>query len=145
MTLQGLRTTSSNKLVGGVRLFVGMLFVMTGAMKLLVPSLAKAWSGQLLAANLPLYDLTRWSVPFIEIVLGLMLLVGTFTRLSVTVVGVIMLVASYVHLSADDPSLFPLQPTQPIVPLVVLTMSLFLLFRGGGSWSADLRATARTE
>ena len=41
------------------RVFLGVLFVMTGAMKLLVPTLADAWAGQLLAAELPFYTLSR--------------------------------------------------------------------------------------
>ncbi len=51
-TAQKLRRTSDNKLTGIVRLLLAVLFLMTGAMKLLVPMLAEAWSGQLLAANL---------------------------------------------------------------------------------------------
>ena len=54
-----LRHTSDNKLAGGLRILLGLLFVMTGTMKLVVPMLAEAWSGQLLAAQLPLYDVAN--------------------------------------------------------------------------------------
>ena len=64
--LSDLRRTGDDKLGGTIRIFLGLLFVMTGAMKLLVPTLAEAWSGQLLAAELPFYTLSRWSVPFVE-------------------------------------------------------------------------------
>ena len=53
----------------------------------------------------------------------------------------IMAVATYVHLVVDDPSLFPLQPSEPIIPSIVIAMCLYLLWRGGGSWSRDLNAT----
>ena len=76
MTLQDVRKTSADKLAGSIRLLLGVLFLMTGVIKLVVPMLAKAWSGQLLAAGLPLYSLTRWSVPFLEIFLGMVLLWG---------------------------------------------------------------------
>ena len=62
MTLQDVRKTSPDKLAGTIRLLLGLLFLMTGAMKLVVPVLAEAWSGQLLAAGLPFYSLTRWMV-----------------------------------------------------------------------------------
>jgi uncharacterized membrane protein YphA (DoxX/SURF4 family) len=108
-------------------------------MKLLVPMLADAWSGQLLAAGIPLYTISRWSVPFLEIVVGLALGVGFVVRLAGLVVVGIMLVATYVHLVVDDPSLFPLQPSAPIIPLIVIAAAAYLMWRGAGAWSLDLR------
>ena len=49
------------------------------------------------------------------------------------------------HVVVDDPSLFPLQPSEPIIPAVVILASLYLILRGGGSWSRDLKATRSTE
>jgi uncharacterized membrane protein YphA (DoxX/SURF4 family) len=137
--------TLDNKLVGAIRLLLAVLFLMTGAMKLLIPMLADAWSGQLLAADLPFYSITRWTVPFVEIALGILLGLGLYTRPAIVVVMGIMVAATYVHLVVDDPSLFPLQPSEPIIPLVVLVMSAYTLWRGGGAWSADLRATRATS
>jgi len=134
-----LRATSDNKVAGTIRLLLAVLFLMTGAMKLLVPILGDAWSGQLLAANLPFYTITRWTVPFVEIVLGVLLGVGLCARLATVVVMGIMVVAAYVHLVVDNPSLFPLQPMEPIIPMVVLVMSVYILWRGGGAWSMDAR------
>ena len=48
MTLHELRKTRADRLAGVTRLALGVLFVMTGLMKLLVPVLAEAWSGQLI-------------------------------------------------------------------------------------------------
>ena len=142
MIPQWVRDTSSDKLAGVIRLMLGVLFVMTGAMKLVVPMLADAWSGQLLAANLPFYSLTRWTVPFVEIALGSVLLAGLFARLaSVAVIG-IMTVATYTHLVVNDPTLFPLQPSEPVIPIVVMVMSALILWRGAGAWSLDLTVTA---
>ena len=120
---------SGDRLAAVSRRALGVLFVMTGAMKLVVPALAQAWSGQLLAAGLPFYEISRWSVPFVEIALGTLLLVGRSVRLaSLGVIG-IMLVATYVHLTVDDPSLFPLQPNEPIVPLLVMAMAGYVLWK----------------
>ena len=144
MRSHSVRKTSDDKLAGSIRLALGLLFLMTGAMKLFVPTLAEAWSSQLLAANLPLYSLTRWTVPFVEILLGVALLVGTFARVAVVVVMGIMVVATYVHLAVDDPSLFPLQPSKPIIPVVVIALSAYILWRGAGAWSSDFHTTQPT-
>ncbi len=140
MTIARLRSTSNDKLAGGLRLALAVLFLMTGAMKLLVPMLADAWSGQLLAAEIPLYTISRWSVPFLEIAIGLALGAGFVVRLAGVVVG-IMITATYVHLVVDDPSLFPLQPSAPVIPLVVIAVSAYLIWCGAGAWSLDLRST----
>ncbi len=135
-----LRHTSDNKLAGGLRILLGLLFVMTGTMKLVVPMLAEAWSGQLLAAQLPLYEVNVRLVPFIEIAVGVVLLIGVHTRLACLIVIGIMVVATYVHLVVDDPSLFPLQPSEPVIPLIVIAVSAYLIWKGGGAGSLDLKA-----
>jgi uncharacterized membrane protein YphA (DoxX/SURF4 family) len=124
-----------------IRLLLGVLFVMTGVMKLVVPMLAEAWSGQLLAASLPFYELTRWTVPFVELGVGMALMFGLFARLAGVIVIGIMVVATYVHVMVDDPALFPLQPSEPIIPVVVMVMAAFVVWRGAGAWSQDWAAT----
>jgi uncharacterized membrane protein YphA (DoxX/SURF4 family) len=141
MTLRKLRQTRMEPIIGVLRLTLGVLFVMTGLMKLLVPVLAEAWSGQLLAANIPFYTLTRWTVPFIEVGVGVLLLAGFFTRLAAGVVVAMMAVAIYVHVVVDDPALFPLQPSEPVIPLVVIVLAAYLIWRGAGASSLDLKAS----
>ena len=143
MTVESIRGTTDDKLTGTIRLVLAVVFLMTGAMKLLVPMLAEAWSGQLLAAGLPFYTITRWTVPFVEIFLGMALAVGIYARLSALAVVGIMLVATYVHVVVDNPSLFPLQPSEPIIPIVVILMCAYIMWRGGGAWSRDLKDTQR--
>jgi len=67
------------------------------------------------------------------------LTVGIFVRPAALVVIGIMVVATYVHVVVDDPSLFPLQPNEPIIPAMVMLGSAYVLWRGGGSWSRDLK------
>jgi uncharacterized membrane protein YphA (DoxX/SURF4 family) len=141
MDLAHIQETDDDKLSASVRLILAVIFVMTGTMKLVVPMLAEAWSGQLLASGLPFYELSRWSVPIVEIVVGLVLGVGLFVRPAVVAVICIMAVATYVHVVVDDPSLFPLQPNEPFIPLTIIAMCLYLLWRGGGTWSGDLAAS----
>ena len=136
-----LQKTSNSKLAGAVRLTLGILFVMTGTMKLVVPVLAEAWSGQLIAAELPFYEINRWVVPFLEIALGALLLVGAYARPAAAMVIGMMVVATYVHIKVDDPTLFPLQPSEPIIPIVVIVLAAYVLWRGAGAWSLDQRAS----
>jgi putative oxidoreductase len=142
MTLQQIRSTRDDRMAAGIRIGLGILFVMTGVMKLAVPSLGAAFAGQLAAANIPFEDLQRWIVPFAEVGVGVALLMGYFTRVATLLVLNIMAVATYVHLVVNDPSLFPLQPEEPIIPAVVVLFSGYTLLRGGGSGSLDLRASS---
>ena len=142
MMLQQIRTTRDDRVAAGIRIGLGILFVMTGVMKLAVPSLGDAFAGQLAAANIPFEEIQRWIVPFLEVGVGAALLIGYFTRVATLLVLNIMAVATYVHLVVDDPSLFPLQPTEPIIPAVVVLLSGYTLLRGGGSGSSDLKASS---
>ena len=78
-----------------------------------------------------------------KLVLGILavffslLALGWFARPAAAMVILLMLVATYVHLVVDDPSLFPLQPTEPIIPLAVIALSTLILWRGAGAWSLD--------
>ena len=77
MELKRVRSTQSDGVARVVRIVLGALFLMTGAMKLVVPMLAAAWAGQLAAANIPLPELNRWVVPFVEMGVGVALLPGS--------------------------------------------------------------------
>jgi uncharacterized membrane protein YphA (DoxX/SURF4 family) len=137
--LAKIRKTRWNKPLGVIRLVIGLIILSTGVMKLLVPMLWIAWSGQLTQSNIPLYTFNLWFVPIVEMVTGLLLITGLYSRLAAIVVIIMMMVATYVHIVIDDPSLFPLQPKQPIIPLILIIMCIYILWRGGGSWSQDLK------
>ena len=135
--LNAIRSTTDDKILGILRIFLGGLIVMTGLMKLFVPVLREAFSSQLLAANIPFYALTFRLVPITEVVVGVFLILGLFSRIGGLVVINMMLVATYVHLVVDDPDLFPLQPEEPIIPLVSIAVAVYVVWRGGGAWSID--------
>ena len=145
MEWQRVRRTQTDRVARSIRVALGVLFVMTGAMKLVVPMLSLAWAGQLTAANIPLPELNRWVVPFIEMAVGVALLAGFYTRIATLLVLNIMAVATYVHFVVDDPALFPLQPAEPIIPAVVVILSVYVLVKGGGSGSLDLRASVEAR
>ncbi len=138
MFLGRLRATQPSMPLAIVRVLLGVLFLMTGLMKLFVPDLRAAFSGQLTAAAIPAHSLNMWFVPLAEVVMGSALIAGFLSRLaSLTAIGM-MVVATYVHLVVHDPDLFPLQPEAPIIPLIALVLCAWVLWAGGGSWSADL-------
>jgi len=138
MMFDQLRKTTSDKLGGVLRLLLGFAFLMAGILKVIVPSLGQAFSGQLIAADIPFHGIVLFAFPIVESVLGILLTVGFHARLSAAAAAVSMIVATYVHIAVEDPSLFPLQPVEPIGPLVLLVMALYVLWRGGGAWSMDL-------
>ncbi len=53
--LKAIRHTTNDKVLGVLRILLGGLFVMTGLMKIFIPILGEAFSGQLIAANIPFY------------------------------------------------------------------------------------------
>jgi putative oxidoreductase len=134
-----IQATTNNRAAGAVRILLGIMFLMTGLMKFFVPMLRDAFHGQLTQAGIPLVELNMWLVPGVEVVVGLMMLIGIYSRLACILIIGTMLIATNVHLVVHDPALFPLQPTQPIIPFVVNLMSLYILWVGGGSWSKDLK------
>ena len=137
-----IRHTSRSNAVGACRVFLGMLFLSTGAMKFVVPSLRDAFSGQLAEAGLPFHSLNMWLVPLVEVVVGGMLAVGLFGRVASLVAIAMMIVATYVHVVVENPELFPLQPEAPTMPLVTILLCLYVSWAGSGSWSMDLRQQA---
>ena len=145
MDVRDVRRTSDDSVAGAIRMALGALFLMTGVMKLAVPMLAEAFSGQLVAAGIPMILLVKWAVPLVEIGAGLALFVGAFTRVAAVVVIGVMVAAVYVHVVVDDPAMFPLQPNDPVVPLAVIVMAGYLVWRGGGSGSVDLRDVPRVR
>jgi uncharacterized membrane protein YphA (DoxX/SURF4 family) len=142
-TFGSLRETSHDRLGGTLRIFVGLVFFMAGVLKVVVPSLGEAFSGQLVAANIPLKEFVLVAFPVIETVLGILLLVGFHARISASVAAASMVIATYVHIAIDDPSLFPLQPVEPVGPLMLLAMLIYTVLRGAGAWSIDVKESVR--
>ena len=139
--MNNLQQTSPNKFVGIIRILVGIIFVMTGLMKLFMDDYSEAWSIQLIEAEIPLYTFNYWFVPVLETILGLFLFLGYCSRISALIVLPIMLVAIYVHLTVTDPGAFPSQPQEPYMPIVIILMALVIIIKGAGSWSLDLKST----
>lgn len=132
-----IRKTSNNKLIGLVRILLGIIFFMTGFMKLFLIDYRNAWSIQIVEARIPLYSFTYYFIPILESVLGFYLIIGYYTRIGILITFPIMLVAIYVHLSVTNPGAFPSQPQAPYIPIMIIFLSYLTLKKGGGAWSLD--------
>ncbi len=137
--MKNLRKTFPNKLVGVIRLMLGIIFIMTGMMKLTLADFGAAWSIQLIEAEIPFYTLNYWFVPVFETILGIILLLGYYSRIAALMILPVMLVAIYVHLTVSNPAAFPAQPQEPYIPIAVIIMALIIIMKGGGKWSMDLK------
>jgi uncharacterized membrane protein YphA (DoxX/SURF4 family) len=139
--MKKLRQTSPNKWVGAIRTMLGIIFLMTGIMKLSFAEFGSAWSIQLIEAEIPFYTINYWFVPILEISLGIILLLGYYSRIGAVMIMPIMLVAIYVHITVSNPAAFPAQPQEPFIPIAVIIMAVIVLIKGGGNWSLDLKST----
>ena len=134
------KQTSANKLVGIIRIMLGILFMMTGLMKLFLPDYGEAWSIQLVEAQIPFYSFAYYFVPIFEVILGVFLFIGYYSRIWALMIFPLMFVAVYVHLTVTNPGAFPSQPQEPYMPIAVIMMAFIILTKGGGKWSLDLNA-----
>jgi len=138
--MKNLRQTLPNKFVGIIRIFLGVIFMMTGTMKLTLADYGAAWSIQLIEAEIPFYAFNYWFVPVFEVILGIVLFLGYYSRIGALMVLPIMLVAIYVHLTVSNPGAFPSQPQEPYMPIAVIILAFFVMKKGGGNWSMDMKS-----
>ena len=137
--MENLRHTSPNKLIGGIRIMLGIIFLMTGMMTLFMADYTHAFDIQLTLSEIPMKVFFMLFIPVLEVVMGIILLVGFYTKIGALLALPIMLVAIYVHLIAVHPDAFPSQPQAPIMPVMVIIMAVMVLMKGGASWSMDLK------
>lgn len=142
--MKNLKHTSTSIFLAVNRLFLGIMFLMAGIMKISFDQFGSAWGIQLYGAQIPFIDVIFWFVPILEILLAGLLLIGIYARVSAAFILPIMLVAIYVHAVVEDPAAFPAQPQAPIMPIIVIMMSLLTLIKGAGRWSWDLKASSNS-
>ncbi len=137
--MEKLRQTSPSNWLGFIRIMLGIIFLMTGIMKLTLVEFGSAWSIQLIESEIPFYAFNYWFVPVFEIILGIVLITGFYSRIGALMIIPVMFVAIYVHITVSNPAAFPAQPQEPIIPIAVIIMAIIVLIKGGGSWSLDLK------
>jgi putative oxidoreductase len=125
-----------------IRLMVGSVFLSEGIQKFLFPAIRGA--GRFEKIGLPVPEFLGSFVGSFEVICGILILLGLFTRFAAIPVIIIMLVAisttkinilinqgfwEMMHASRTDFSM--------------LLGSIFLLIRGGGMWSMDQKFTEK--
>ena len=136
--------TDSSKTTLLIRLIVGIVFLSEGLQKYLFPVLRGA--GRFEAIGLPSPEFLGYFVGAFETLCGALILLGLFTRFAVIPLIAIMIAAisttkvpillnkgfwEMMHAARTDFSM--------------LLGSIFLLIRGGGNWSLDLRLFGKGE
>jgi len=127
-----LKTTRRFKHVVIPRLIAGAPLAMIGSLHLVLPSMSIR--PILEAASIEPVGLFVWLVPVLEIVAGLFIVAGRWTRPASGLAVALMGVAIYAHLVADWEGEW-----SPFVPLVVLLSAAYTAVIGGGAWSYDIR------
>lgn len=120
-----------------IRLMVGVVFLSEGLQKFLFPG--QRGAGRFEKIGLPEPEFLGYFVGSFEVVCGLLVLLGLFTRLAAIPLILIMLVA----LATTKTALFDNEGFWAMLhgsrtDWAMLLGSIFLLIRGGGKWSADL-------
>mgnify|MGYP003635067396 CR=1 FL=1 len=128
--------TSNSKSVFMIRLMVGVVFLSEGIQKFLFPAIRGA--GRFEKIGLPSPEFLGSFVGSFEIVCGLLILIGLYTRLASIPLIIIMLVAistTKVDILLNDGFWMMMHAAR--TDYAMLLGSLFLLLKGAGQWSVD--------
>ena len=127
-----------------IRLMVGAVFVSEGIQKFLFPD--ERGVGRFIKIGLPSPEFFGYFVPTFEIVCGILVLAGLFTRLASIPLIIIMIVAI---ISTKIPVLlsegFWQMAHAARIDYAMLLGSLFLLIIGAGKYSIDYYLSRRKE
>nr|MBA2744809.1 DoxX family protein [Flavisolibacter sp.] len=121
-----------------IRFMVGLVFLSEGIQKFLFP--LKLGTGRFTKIGLPAPEFFGPFVGSMEIVCGLCILAGIFTRLAAVPLIIIMLVA----IAATKSVVFQNEGFWEMMhgsrtDWAMLLGSIFLLIKGGGKWSVDYK------
>lgn len=120
-----------------IRWMVGAVFLSEGIQKFLFPELLG--SGRFLKIGIPFSDFFGPFVGIVEILAGLLLLMGFLTRFASILLGIVMLVAIFTTKTAvlQNEGFWPMLHGSR-TDWSMLLGCIFLLYKGGGKWSMDL-------
>ncbi len=125
-----------------VRLMGGLIFLGTGTAKEVSGSFHANWAAMVGQLHLPLSQVAVAVTPVLEILTGVLLLLGLFARAAGAAGLLLMAGAAWVHLTVD-PGTLPEGMPPVWLPVVTALASGFVLWRGAGSGSLDLRSLHR--
>lgn len=131
MKMKQITQTSNLKSAAIARILVSLPLLLIGGQHLIgVAPLEPILRG----AGIPLPELNAIVGPFVQLLAGCFLISGYFARIGATLTIPAMGMALYTHLVHDWTDEPPIA-----LPVVLIILSAFVLWRGAGSWSFDLR------
>jgi len=119
-----------------IRLMVGAVFLSEGIQKFLFPALRGA--GRFEKIGLPNPEFLGSFVGFFEVLCGVLILIGLFTRLAAVPTLIIMLVAIFTTKGAvlANEGFWPMMHGSR-TDWAMLLGSVYLIIEGGGKWAVD--------
>ena len=140
------RKTSDSKLLLVLRVLAGLVLLFFGVLHFVKMD---AFADIMLASGLPLVGFNTLAAPVVEVLGGLLLIPGWYSRvgglLAVFAMGPAIYATLHIHSLSPDklPEGLEAIPTVPPLPLPIVTLviGLVVVFAGGGAKSKDLAAT----
>lgn len=134
--LKKITQTSTNPTIIIIRLMVGTVFLSEGIQKFLFPALRGA--GRFDKIGLPNPEFLGSFVGAFEIICGVLIIIGLFTRINSSITFIIMLVAIFTTKAAVlENDGFWVMMHGSRTDWSMLLGSLFLIINGSGKWSLD--------
>ena len=130
--------TDDSKTTMLIRIMVGIVFLSEGIQKFLFPAVRGA--GRFESIGLPSPEFLGYFVGGFEVICGLLIVIGLFTRFAALPLLTIMIVAigtTKIQIGLND-GLWQMMHAAR-TDFSMLIGSIFLLIRGGGRWSFDRR------
>ena len=126
--------TTASKVPFGVRLLAGVPLLLISIQHATGMAPMKPI---LVGAGIPMADLNAAVAPIFEIIAALLLLSGFFARIGALITMGAMVMATYTHLVFD-------WETEPpvVLPIVIFLAAAFILVKGAGAFSLDLKKRA---
>lgn len=137
-------TTEPNKTFLLIRVMVGFYFLIGGVLKFMYPELQNA--GYFANLGISPADTIANIISTIEIICGLMILIGLFTRIATIP---LLIAISITVLVGKSPILFEegfwLMAHISRIDFAMFMGCIFLLINGSGFWSADWKMQPQTS
>ncbi|MBI2639126.1 DoxX family protein [Candidatus Peregrinibacteria bacterium] len=125
-----------------LRIVLGVILIFAGYSKIFEPAVFVEIVKNMAGNYLPAFFVNAYgyALPYVELITGIFLVLGLFTRLTGTVVA-LMFVSFIIGVSVASPDLtLFMDPGAKVIPnkdFAFLGMALALVLTGGGAWAVD--------
>lgn len=125
-----------------IRLIAGLVFLIFGLLHFVSP---ENFRNILLVTETPMVQFNLYFVPAVEVIVGILFLIGLLTRLAGIIGAITMVIATWSTLKlmkitpAELPDGLTEVPFSPpiFIPIIIGLLSIYLIFMGAGAWGID--------